>query len=73
MPALVLSRCPSTGEPVSTGIITDLVGLSRVVSRGAWFRCRECGAKHVLAAGAAWLSLTQPAAAPPSLRAQREK
>ena len=66
MPALVLSRCPATGELVSTGVVTDLVGLSRVVNRGARFNCKQCGATHVLSAGTAWLSLTNPA--PPSRR-----
>ena len=64
MPALVLSRCPDTGEPVPTGVVTNLIGLSRLISRSARFNCKECGATHVFLAGAAWLSLTEPRAAP---------
>ena len=59
MSALVLFRCPDTGEPVSTGITTDLIGLSRVVGCGVSFKCKACGSRHVLVPGATWLSLTQ--------------
>jgi hypothetical protein len=74
LPAIAFSVQPATAEALGEAIdrvVTDLIGLSRVVSRGARFNCKECGATHVFSAGSAWLSLTQPTAVPPSRRTGR--
>lgn len=60
MASMVFIRCPRTDRPVPMGFAVDLLGLARLIARRTEFRCQDCGAAHVLAAGNAWLSLTYP-------------
>ncbi|MGE0853395.1 MAG: hypothetical protein AB7O44_27915 [Hyphomicrobiaceae bacterium] len=60
MSSMVLFLCPNLDRPVVTGIMADLVGLTRLVRRGTGFRCGACGVSHILSLEDTWLSLTHP-------------
>ena len=48
-------RCSKTGEPISTGIVTDEYSLAQFPDVPSRTHCRACGLDHVWWKREAWL------------------
>ena len=66
--AMLMIKCPRTGQDVSTGILTDSDGCQKIPDTLAYTRCPACGLEHAWWRKEAWL-----AAEGPSQRASDDK
>jgi len=53
---IVMTRCPETNGPISTGVKTDLSGFAEFSKAAALFRCPYCNADHAWDKNQAWLA-----------------
>src|SRR5262245_54441771 len=51
----IMINCPTTGRPVSTGILTDEDSYSRLSPLPGAMHCPDCGQHHDWAISYAWL------------------
>jgi hypothetical protein len=61
----LMIRCPKTGKPISTGIVTDECSLQQFPDVPTRTHCDVCGLEHVWWKREAWL-----ANIPPDLQSQ---
>jgi len=54
--SVVMTRCPATGRPVSTGINTSSVIIDSLPDVGVRMRCPACGGEHVWRKRDTWLA-----------------
>jgi Family of unknown function (DUF6455) len=52
----VMTRCPETNKPISTGIVTDPAGFANFPKVAAQFHCPHCYADHPWDESQAWLA-----------------
>ncbi len=77
--AMLMIKCPRTGQDVSTGILTVSDSYQKIPETLAHSRCPHCGLEHAWWRNEAWLAEEEPAQLPsddkspdehPSARAQ---
>jgi len=56
----VMVKCPSTGNPIPTGIETDRATFDKLPNVLSHSRCPHCGLEHPWWTHDAWLSDRQP-------------
>jgi hypothetical protein len=54
--SVVMTRCPATGRPVSTGIDTNSVVVDSLPDVGIRMRCPACGGEHMWRKRDTWLN-----------------
>jgi hypothetical protein len=52
----IMITCPTTGRPISTGILTDQANFSRLTHLPGTMLCTDCGERHQWAVSYAWLA-----------------
>jgi hypothetical protein len=56
----LMIKCPNTGEPISTGIVTDEYSLQQFPDVPSRTYCHVCGLDHVWWKREAWLANVLP-------------
>ena len=52
----LMITCPNTGQPISTGIETDVYSLKQIADVPTHTRCPSCGIDHTWWKREAWLA-----------------
>jgi hypothetical protein len=54
---IIMTRCPSTGHEIATGIACDWVTFNNLSAEPGRLRCPSCGDEHRWTVEEAWLAL----------------
>ena len=58
--AMLMIKCPRTGQDISTGILTDSDSFQKIPDTLAYTRCPHCGLAHAWWHKEAWLAEKGP-------------
>ena len=64
---IVMIRCPTSGQPISTGIETDTDSFTRFPDVASNANCSSCGLQHMWWKREAWIAETPPPEPSPEL------